>query len=76
MRTAANLWAVGSTCENMCKKHFGVRVKETSMHTTKKKKRPSIVVIKAVSTHLLGNFPFQMLEHKNSKDKIHIRHLI
>lgn len=57
MRTAANLWAVGSTCENMCKTLWSQS--EGDQHAykeKKKKKRPSIVVIKAVSTHLLGIF--------------------
>lgn len=55
MRTAANLWAVGSTCENMCKTLWSQS--EGDQHAyNEKKKRPSIVVIKAVSTHLLGIF--------------------
>lgn len=55
MRTAANLWAVGSTCENMCKTLWSQS--EGDQHAyNEKKKRPRIVVIKAVSTHLLGIF--------------------
>lgn len=57
MRTAANLWAVGSTCENMCKTLWSQSEGDQHAYNEKKKKkRPSIVVIKAVSTHLLGIF--------------------
>lgn len=39
MRTAANLWAVGSTCENMCKTLWSQSEGDQHAYNEKKKKK-------------------------------------